>query len=142
MTTPRDQMYFDLFITALEGGINYWAEIAEYHWMLPPPEGDLFGPEDHDGFYAVVWETDEFDEIEHKHRIDRAVMARGYGLAAGDWRQKIRWSSGEAPPLFIDDDTDWDFDARDADTIVQLGLGLIDTIGAGDRAGQKCVRYG
>lgn len=28
------EVHFDLFITAIEGGVNYWAEVLEYRWTL------------------------------------------------------------------------------------------------------------
>lgn len=142
MTTPRDQLYLDIFNTALEGGINYWSRTDSYHWMLPPPDGDLFGPEDHKGFYADIIETGDGDDWV-AHHIDRTVIARGYSLACRPpWRDRIHWSSGDSPPLDIDRDTDWDFDAGDADVIVQLGLGLIDEYDRGDGTTTQCGRYG
>jgi hypothetical protein len=135
MTTPRDQLYFDIFVTACEGGINYWAQRDSYHIWLDVDAGT----EDVLGFYADVNETDDGEEMTARHRIDRQTIIRGYNRATSkEWRDKIRWST-EAPPLFVDDDTDWDFDAGDADTIVQLGLDLIDTIRS---TGRQCVRYG
>ena len=139
MTTARDLLYFDIFITALEGGINYWAQINSYHHAVEDSPSDDPESEDILGYYADINEMDDgWEEIAARHRIDRSTIARGYTLAAGEWRRKTAWST-EPPPLFVDDDTDWDFDAGDADTIVQLGLGLIDTIRS---TGQLCCRYG
>lgn len=109
MSTGRDQLYLDLFTTALEGGIGYWSVCSAYHWSNQ-------GTDDFKGFYAVVKD----DEAERM--IDRAVIAKGYRLAvSADWRDRLRWSS-EKPPLVVTEDTDWDYDAGDADIIVQLGL--------------------
>lgn len=113
--TARDQLIFDLFTTAIEGGINYWATVESYHWQNEDVE-------DHIGFYADIHETEAEHPSQRNWRIDRHRMVRGYVLAAGLWRNKISWSSGEKPPRVVTDDTDWDFDAGDADVIVQLGL--------------------
>jgi hypothetical protein len=49
------------------------------------------------------------------------VINRGYTLASTTWRDRLSWSMSK-PPFAIFDETDWDFDAFDADMIVQLGL--------------------
>ena len=117
-TSPRDQLLFDIFTTALEGGIGYWSQASAYHWQSTDDAGSYNG-DDVQGFYAVVREYDEDTDL----RIDRAVVAKGYTLAtSGTWLGRIAWSSSEKPPLVITTDTDWDFDAGDADVIVQLGL--------------------
>ena len=115
-----DQLLLDLFTTALEGGINYWSECDSYHWSLSTDDLTLgTGLEDHHGFNAGIRELD--DENTDVQRIDRSVMARGYRLATTTFRDKVAWSTS-IPPLVVGPDTDWDFDAWDADAIVQLGL--------------------
>ena len=123
MSSTRDEFYLDLFTTAIEGGINYWAYTDKYHWMIGPTAVDVEEPSrpDYRGFYADITEEDP-DDGDGKHRIDRQVITAGYGLATTTYRDRIFWSSGEPPPLVVTDDTDWDFDAGDADVIVQLGL--------------------
>jgi hypothetical protein len=118
-----DQLLFDLFVTALEGGINYWSSCQEYHWIKEShKDRTTFGPgagEDTTGFNALIAEEDGDDQV--PHTIDRKVMAKGYRLATTTWRDRLAWSTGK-PPLVVGPDTDWDFDAGDADMIVQLGL--------------------
>ena len=123
--STRDQLLFHLFVTALEGGIGYWSQCSTYHNSRPddnatPYQDDIFG------FHAVIHEIDDesatFEELP-VHRIDRTVIAKGYRLATSkEWRNRLAWSSGEKPPFIVTADTDWDFDAGDADMIVQLGL--------------------
>ena len=36
--TPTQQLYNDILTTAVEGGINYWAAVSEYHWCDPDPD--------------------------------------------------------------------------------------------------------
>ena len=108
-----DQLLLDLFNTALEGGIGYWSVCNRYHWCVDGnPE-----VEDVKGFNAEIVEHEDAKV----HVIDREVMARGYRLATTDWKHRIAWSSSE-PKLVVGPNTDWDFDAGDADAIVQLGL--------------------
>jgi len=118
-----DQLLLDIFTTALEGGINYWSSCTSYHWMTESHDG-LVTREDHQGFYAdIILDDDAVDEGESaERRIDRGVVAKGYRLATTTHRDKIHWSSGEKPSLVVGPETDWDFDADDADVIVQLGL--------------------
>lgn len=115
-----DQMIADIFTTAIEGGINYWSWTDEYHWMKEDGSYDFFN------FYAVIEETDNGP----KHRIDRETIVRGYILATESYQgDEIYWSTS-APlskkkilsPSYVDDEDAWDFDAGDADIIVQLGL--------------------
>ena len=123
-----DQLLLDIFTTALEGGINYWSSCDSYKWAWASAldhyaDGRLVH-EDHKGFHAnIVNIVAEDDERYGMHyQINRAVMARGYSLASTTWRDKLVWSSGEKPSLVVGPETDWDYDAGDADMIVQLGL--------------------
>ena len=110
-----DQLFFDIFVTAMEGGIGYWSVCSDYR----PFVGDS-NVEDVKGFIATI--TDVEDESEPGFFIDRNVVAKGYGLAtSATWRSRISWSSSK-PPVVVGPETDWDYDAGDADVIVQLGL--------------------
>jgi len=119
--TPFDQLLYDLFTTALEGGIGYWSAAQSYHRLDSHEEEDLRG------FYSDCLDRIEEEEsdtpVTVQFRIDRALMLRGYRLACGEWRSKITWSTAK-PPLPHDAAgiEDWDYDAGDADCIVQLGL--------------------
>lgn len=118
MPTETDILFFDLFTTALEGGINYWSECGTYR----PWKAD--GTEDYDGFHAVIYDAeDDSIEIGPLH-INRDVIARGYNHAITSHKDKVRWSSGQRPPYVVTEESreNWDFDADDADAIVQLGL--------------------
>src|SRR5690242_16709128 len=127
MTTikPRDQAYFDIFVTALEGGINYWSLCTAYRWH--DPNGAASDTEDVFGFRAIVFETDPDGDPLTRHEIDRAMIAKGV--------QRFIAYVKENSNLGIDShfrraaqDLDWgkwdqlDVDAEVADAIVQLGL--------------------
>lgn len=122
--SPTAQFRWDLFVTALEGGINYWARCSHYHiWKsgTSDAEGDSLD-EDLHGFYAAVRPHETDEGFDPSLVIDYKVIGKGYALATTEWRDRLHWSSGEKPPLFMSEAGDWDFDASDADVIVQLGL--------------------
>lgn len=115
LPVPSNQFLFDLFVTALEGGIDYWANIVTYK----PGNGD-----DLDGFYAMIYEDDDPTNVT---RIDWFTIYTGLiRVARGDYNY-----GGKAPSsnyfqmkvvqaLFDPDSAD--FDASDADNIVQVAL--------------------
>lgn len=135
----RNQFLFDVFVTALEGGIGYWSAASTYHNHTGT---DDYGGDAIEDFYAVIHETKEGDDPEPDDevvtdklgyesryqgqgmRVDADVIAKGLGL----FRDKV--SSGEianpyAKQLVLADRTngkDGDYDADMADIVVQLGL--------------------
>ena len=112
MTTQ--QTLHDIFVTALEGGIGYWSAASAYHWSNTDGSADL------DGFYAVVHEvdTDTGDYAPEGQRIDAAVVRRGLRRAMESPYPALRRLARD---LTFDPD-EADYDAADADAIVQLGL--------------------
>lgn len=104
----RDQWLADVFTTAMEGGINYWASVSNFHWL------NADGSEDLSGFSATIHD----EEQGGTYIVDRKVIAKGMSLAQS---APVYWST-ERPPLVFTEDSDWDYDASDADMIVQLGL--------------------
>src|SRR6478736_183138 len=106
MSNHTDQLMLDLFTTAIEGGVNYWASVSGYHW-----EKD--GQDDLMGFWADL--HDEENDGAGYH-VNRRIIVRGYREAtSAKWRGRLGWSS-EKPPFIVDEDG-WDFDAGDADMI-------------------------
>lgn len=80
----RRQFLWDVFVTAIEGGINYWSRATEYHiWLNPTaPSGELI--EDLDGFYAMILDSEGGNVLAPpgetgEMRIDRDVITRGIG---------------------------------------------------------------
>jgi hypothetical protein len=111
--TPRTRLLHGLFTTALEGGIGYWSQCSSYRWSTGDGETDDFMH-----YHANIVDAED-DGV--PYRIDRDTMSRGYTLATTTWSDRLAWST-EPPPVVVTDDTDWDYDAGDADLIVQLGL--------------------
>jgi hypothetical protein len=106
------QMLWYLFVTALEGGIGYWSVCSKYHWRTEGGEDDL------DGFYADVEETEEDAPV--AHRIDADTILRGlvHFAQPGDGYRHVR----EVARAILMGDDEVDYDADDADAIVQAGL--------------------
>lgn len=125
-TPGFDQFLADLFTTALEGGIGYWSSASSYHIWI---DGDSTKGEDLLGFYADIHD----DEQGGDYHVNRRIIARGWHKlnthkdpdpASPDhvtWRKALNWSS-ETPPCAWSAEAEWDFDASDADMILQLGL--------------------
>lgn len=110
--TEYDKFLHSLFITALEGGIGYWSECEWYHWYT-----EETGSHDYLGFFADIR---DHENLGAKYRIDREVMDRGYSIAHE--HHGIYWSKSSPPAKTSPMLRYWDFDAGDADCIVQLGL--------------------
>ncbi|QFG04564.1 hypothetical protein SEA_JEEVES_89 [Mycobacterium phage Jeeves] len=134
----RKQFLFDVFVTALEGGIGYWSAASKYHIWLDAEAGK----EDIDGFFAVIEIQDDDtdpDEEPTEYRIDAAVIARGIGLFEKYALGKIDGLGNEIPEhaqnpvgeghywrqFLLANRTngeDGDYDADVADIIVQFGV--------------------
>lgn len=116
----RKQFLFDLFTTAIEGGINYWAEVEGYRCSLDGTKEDL------DGFYATITRSE--GDWDGEKRIDIEVIDRGLAL----FRQQVSDGKIGYPgggdyfeQLVVADQSDGDdgdYDACGADCVVQLGL--------------------
>lgn len=137
MTEARKRLCHNIFTTALEQGINYWATITAYHWRKADDSGevDTYNACDIDGFYADIVETEDAEEDEEgkikgkAHRIDAAVIDRGInavvnltatfggeGINPNGLLRRLCYA------LNGPGGNDVDFDANDADNIVQIGL--------------------
>jgi len=105
----KPELLHGLFTTAMEGGIGYWSSTNLYHWM----NGD---EEDLKFFAAEIVEED----TERVIRIDLNIIELGLRRAIADHQDTLRWST--EPPEMCRHLEDWDYDAGDADMIVQLGI--------------------
>jgi hypothetical protein len=117
-----DQLLLDLFTTAMDGGIRYWAERTSYHWTNANEDArpsEYLAGQDVFGFYADIVDLEDDETAYH---INRRIMERGYQYAV-EHARCLGWSTARPPHMT---DTagieDWDYDAGDADMILQLGL--------------------
>lgn len=134
--SERDKAYFDIFVTGIEGGINYWAEVTEYHWttIAPNPryntgpgisyDGPTQKVDDVLGFYAVITDGPK------TWRVDRKVIARGVRVAYEEQKTLAKDSGSDGDNYVLRALSDlkngeWellDFDADVADVVTQCGL--------------------
>lgn len=137
MTEARKRLCHNIFTTAIEGGTNYWAARTAYHWRKADATDDMDTHDacDIDGFYADIVETEDAEEGDDgnlkgkAHRIDLAVIDRGINAAAN-----LTATFGGHPlnpkgrlhaicyALNGPAADEVDFDADDADNIVQIGI--------------------
>ena len=133
LTTERKKLCHSIFVTALEGGIGYWSSCSEYHWALKGADDELTDDltDDLDGFYAVIHEeeNENDDGTTPEHRIDAEVIDRGINRIANNLAtfggkplrgegRLYKLACALNGPLA----EEVDFDADDADNIVQIGL--------------------
>jgi len=117
--TPREQHYKDIFITAIEGGINYWFDLVHIdHDSEDPIE---LGND----CQAVGFEDD--GDVGPSHIITLATIRKGMSILrkGGGHHQKPapEWWVKKWRHAYRDcADGSWDFDATDADMVVQVGL--------------------
>lgn len=110
-SAERVQFLTDVLITAVEDGIQYWAEVTEY-----VPSGD--DP------HAVIWLPDE-DET---HRVTLNTIAHGISLltTGANAKRSFTMSGPEYWAQFKlanrTNGVDGDYDADIADNVLQAGL--------------------
>lgn len=121
-----DQMLWDVFVTALEGGINDWAACETYRCFKDDNTTDNL-----DGFFADIIDADypkgDPDAEFPPTRIDRALMAKSFErVAAGPvegWHESYRGKFlVMLQARLANTDADVDYDAYDAQGLVQVGL--------------------
>lgn len=111
LSVGRKSFLHCVFTTALEGGIQYWAEVGVYHWQIRGVDGKPITPrDDTDGFYATI-RSNERDledpddtgwgiaglEREHTLRINLDVIERGTTLFARYCRGEINSHGIDVP---------------------------------------------
>ena len=118
----RVQMYRSILITAIEGGINYWARVLHYN---PDMNTDTLPFYFGDECRAVVVEDEDgaesktIDTATIRKAMSKLSKGGGYrpdGTAPEWWTKKWRKAYKECA------DGSWDFDASDADTVVQVAI--------------------
>lgn len=128
---PEQGTLHDIFTTAIEGGINYWCRVARYHWSV-----DDKGDERDYAFFAEVLDSEDEDEDDDgddgilatpspRRRIDAEVILRGLVAYASMPPTERRFPLREkAIRLLMGGEVAdaVDYDAEDADCIVQMGL--------------------
>lgn len=108
------QALFNVFVTALEGGINYWSECSEYRpWKEDGKTENL------DRFYAIIKDLE--DEKQPIYLINAKIIKRGM-------RRLLEGTCTYGGQEYPNARKLWgrvmseDYDAGDADNVVQAGL--------------------
>ena len=114
-----DQMYFDIFTTACEGGIDFWADVLKYHHVKYDKHDNTVLVEDTLGFFATV--RDNEDEESDILTINRATIISGLQMIA-DGETEIQGKFMDEVKRWLAEPDDADIDATAADIIVQIGL--------------------
>jgi len=142
----RNKFFHYIFVTAMEGGISYWAVREEY--VFSKTEGKMSEgntPDDIDNFYAIIsnseddWgveqayvsEQDEVQDITEDQllRVDLKVIQRGWTIYYGKVMEGIL-NNAIAPDdyrvqfviQFLTNGEEGDSDSDEADLVVQYGL--------------------
>ena len=95
--TLTDKDVQNIFVTAMEGGIDYWATIMVYDW--PKIVGEIVN-----------------EDTGKRHEVNAMTVLDGIEYVAS--RVGMDWYAG---PLMERIETE-DYDASDADAIIQAGL--------------------
>ena len=103
----RQQMYFDAFITAIEGGVQYWANVNDY-WY------------DKDNLVAGATVTDREDFAE-TYEVTVETISVGLNRILNKKANLSDASVTHFRRNFKSLD-DWDLDALDCDEILQTGI--------------------
>ena len=116
----RTQTYRSILTTAVEGGICYWASVETYNPDMCDDTLDL-GPkcsativEDEDGAESKTLDTATIRKAMSK--LSKGGGYRPDGTAPEWWTKKWRKAYKECA------DGSWDFDASDADVVVQVAV--------------------
>lgn len=107
-----DKEVVNIYTTALEGGIGYWAVCDEYRWQY------LY--EDYDNDIVKPLEPDQVLVILHDME-DRSIFANEE-LTPAKIRAGAKLLIEQYPHLYQILDDEFHVDANGADAIVQLGL--------------------
>ena len=106
-----DKEIVNIYTTALEGGIGYWAVCDEYRWqyLYEDYDNDIVKPLDPDQVLVVLSDTEETDFKDEE--LTPAKIRTGTKLLIEKF-----------PHLYQILDNEFHVDADGADAIVQLGL--------------------
>jgi hypothetical protein len=124
-TAERETFLADIVTTAVEGGMNYWAQTSGYRWysLSLPDGGGSADPSPAGGgnAYAKVHEFGDEPKVIKVHDLTIETVAKGIGI--------LKKPETEISPYLrrtlLGADTENDageVDAEGADVLVQLGL--------------------
>lgn len=126
ISRQRASFLADLLICAVEGGIQYWAEVTAYSWATPTPAGSGAEPIATAATCATLYATDE-PALE----LVATIATMAHGLQILTTGGNIGRSAATSGPQYWEqfrnvcarsDGAEGDYDADIADNILQAGL--------------------
>jgi hypothetical protein len=124
-SAERESFLADIVTTAVEGGINYWARVSGYRWHSPDMAdgGGSAEPSPAGGgnAYCTVHEMGDEEEPIAEHKLTIDTIAHAFTVARDPDVKINPGYRAKLIELSLGGD-DVDYDAGDADNLVQLGL--------------------
>ena len=142
----REGFLADVIVTAVEGGIGYWADVQEYRWYFPDLSGGTAEPAPHGGGNAWATLTVKDEDAGVLDLTPKTIAAAFKIIMAEDY-QPSRFSGASqdyAKAGWVQTTVGWGYlpshhwvghqiaaraandagwvDSADADMLVQLGL--------------------
>lgn len=124
---PLGAFYHSVFVTAVEGGVKYWATITRYKWRTKAKraDGEVVYVDDLRGFSAEVVDDIEAEDAEAAGKgkgapprtLNRRVITRGCRALA-----KLDTAAGRAMAKALAAKDAGEVDADVADQAVQIGF--------------------
>lgn len=122
---PLGNFYFGVFVTAMEGALNYWGTVTGYKWRttVVRADGETVYVDDLRGFSAKVYDDIEVEDAEAEDKpavarvVDRRVVTRGCRALA-----KLDTHLGRTMAKALASKDAGEVDAEVADAAVQMGL--------------------
>jgi hypothetical protein len=107
--TVPDKLLTDIIITGCEGGIGYWSQLESYDYKAVE-EGEPLRAREQDDFTTGEWMT-----------LDRDAVARGVKVLLQDYSESVA-ARNITKAITGFESGDYDYDAGDADCVIQCGL--------------------
>ena len=125
--TPLDELYYYTFISAMEGGVNYWADIKSYKASSFPETKDQWTKfsaviVDAEGGYGDEENNPHFVKSKGGFIVNRAIMSSGMRRVASGKMNVAPSYAQRFAEVLRNPDLAGNLDDSDADIAVQAGL--------------------
>lgn len=125
-TAERQEFLADVITTAVEGGINYWAQVLEYRWYTPTLDGGSAEPGPNGTANAYVTLTD-LEDPDEQYDITVDSIARALSMIRASLKGGGRpkgWNRTDAMRVLAASSANdaGDIDSADADCVLQYAI--------------------
>lgn len=121
LALDRDDFLASVIVTAVEGGIGYWASTSEYRWFQPDLDGGTATPTERGGANAFARLMDREGDGTF-YDLTPAVIERAFETIEKGPVAYLSASRSKRLLGALDDLEGGDIDSSDADVLVQIGL--------------------